>query len=121
MCYDLRFPELFRENVGKTDLYLVIANWPSPRIHHWLTLLKARAIENQAYVLGTNRVGIAGKIKKLYHNGYSGFFSPIGGETVLSQEREDILEVCFSLEELKRVREEFPYLKDIRGTETNSD
>ena len=119
ICYDLRFPEIFRKTVGKTDLYLVIANWPSPRIHHWMTLLKARAIENQAYVLGVNRVGVAGKIQKLYHNGYSGLFHPFGGDTILQSEREDVLLVTISGKELKKVREEFPYLKDIRGTDIN--
>ena len=113
VCYDLRFPEVFRENVGKTDLYIVVANWPSQRIHHWLALLKARAIENQAFVLGVNRVGTAGKIQKVYHNGYSAFFGPWGSEKIVNSEKEDILEVSLGLEELKVVREEFPYLKDI--------
>ncbi len=113
VCYDLRFPEVFRENVGKTDLYIVVANWPSQRIHHWLTLLKARAIENQAFVLGVNRVGTAGKIQKVYHNGYSAFFGPWGSEKIVNSEKEDILEVSLGLGELKVVREEFPYLKDI--------
>ncbi|NBU98114.1 MAG: carbon-nitrogen family hydrolase [Spirochaetia bacterium] len=113
ICYDLRFPEVFRQSVGKTDLYIVVANWPSQRIHHWLALLKARAIENQAYVLGVNRIGIAGKIKKVYHNGYSGFFGPWGSEKILILEREEALEVSLGIKELKTVREEFPYLKDI--------
>ncbi len=113
ICYDLRFPEVFRDSVGKTDLYILVANWPSPRIHHWLSLLKARAIENQAYIIGINRVGVAGKIQKLYHNGYSAFFGPWGSETIVTSEKEDVLEVSLSLEELKIVREEFPYLKDI--------
>lgn len=115
ICYDLRFPEIFRKVVGETDLFLLPANWPSPRIHHWLTLLKARAIENQAYVLGVNRVGVAGKIRKLYHNGYSGLFHPFGGDSILNSEKEEILSCYVDLEELKKVREEFPYLKDIRG------
>jgi omega-amidase len=119
VCYDLRFPEVFRSRVGKTDLFAVIGNWPSSRIHHWLALLKARAIENQSYTIGVNRVGVAGKVKKLSHNGYSGFFSPTGTETVLQSESQDILEVSFSMDELKRVREEFPYLKDIRGVGFN--
>ncbi len=58
ICYDLRFPELYREatTLG-AELLVVIANWPVARIDHWQTLLKARAIENQAYVVGINRVG----------------------------------------------------------------
>ena len=119
VCYDLRFPEVFRSSVGKTDLFTVIGNWPSTRIHHWLALLKARAIENQAYTIGVNRVGVAGKVKKLSHNGYSGFFSPLGAETILKSESQEVLEVSFSMDELKRVREEFPYLRDIRGIGIN--
>jgi len=57
VCYDLRFANQFWAQAADTDLYLVVANWPSPRAHHWRSLLIARAIENQAYVLGVNRVG----------------------------------------------------------------
>ncbi len=116
ICYDLRFPEIFRASVGKTDLYAVIGNWPSTRIHHWLALLKARSMENQAFVVGVNRVGVAGKSKKLHHNGYTGFFTPMGSDSILTGEEEGVLEVSFSVDDLKRVREEFPYLRDIRGT-----
>lgn len=58
ICYDLRFPELYRSaiDVG-AEILVVIANWPAARIGHWMTLLQARAIENQAYVIGVNRVG----------------------------------------------------------------
>jgi predicted amidohydrolase len=57
ICYDLRFPEAFRGAAVETDLYVVIANWPRTRREHWTSLLEARAIENQAYVLGVNRGG----------------------------------------------------------------
>lgn len=57
ICYDLRFPEAFRAAATETDLYVVIANWPRTRREHWTALLEARAIENQAYVLGVNRGG----------------------------------------------------------------
>lgn len=58
ICYDLRFPELFRAAAARwqPELFLVIASWPETRIAHWDKLLQARAIENQAYVLGMNRV-----------------------------------------------------------------
>jgi predicted amidohydrolase len=59
VCYDLRFPELFRAVASDTDLFVVIANWPSRRAHAWRTLLAARAIDDQAWVLGVNRVGDA--------------------------------------------------------------
>ncbi|MDX1960599.1 MAG: nitrilase-related carbon-nitrogen hydrolase [Leptospiraceae bacterium] len=113
ICYDIRFPETFRKTVGKTDLYIVIASWPSPRVQHWLSLLKARAIENQSFVLGVNRVGIAGRIKKLYHNGYTAFFNPLFEEKILNSEKEDILEISVSKDELMEIRKNFPYLQDI--------
>ena len=59
ICYDLRFPELFRSAATATDLYVVIANWPTRRAHAWRTLLAARAIDDQAWMLGVNRVGEA--------------------------------------------------------------
>ena len=59
ICYDLRFPELFRATATTTDLFVVIANWPTRRAHAWRTLLAARAIDDQAWVLGVNRVGEA--------------------------------------------------------------
>ncbi len=58
ICYDLRFPEIFRRAVRRgANLFIVMANWPQTRISHWTALLKARAIENQAYVAGVNRIG----------------------------------------------------------------
>lgn len=114
ICYDLRFPELFRKVVGKVDLFLVVANWPAIRIYAWLSLLKARAIENMAYVVGVNRVGVAGKKEKIYHNGYTAFFSPYGEEKILYSEKADVLQVLLSKEKLLEFREKFPYIKDIR-------
>src|SRR3712207_928053 len=60
VCYDLRFADVFWAAAAHTDVYLVTANWPAARREHWTTLLRARAIENQAYVVGCNRVGMAG-------------------------------------------------------------
>jgi len=59
VCYDLRFPEIFRAAAAthRPELFTVIASWPDKRVHHWVTLLQARAIENQAYVVGVNRIG----------------------------------------------------------------
>ncbi len=56
ICFDLRFPETWREAAG-SEVFVCIANWPASRMHHWRALLCARAIENQAYVVGVNRVG----------------------------------------------------------------
>lgn len=76
ICYDLRFADLFWNAAAATDLYLLPANWPAVRRAHWMTLLRARAIENQAYVCGVNRVGEAGD--GLEHSGDSRIFDPLG-------------------------------------------
>ena len=60
VCYDLRFADEFWSTARGTDVYLVVANWPAKRRLHWQVLLQARAIENQAYVVGVNRVGSGG-------------------------------------------------------------
>ena len=75
ICYDLRFPEPFRAAAAGTDLFCVIANWPAKRRHAWSTLLLARAIENQAYVLGVNRIGEGGGEP---HSGDSALVDPLG-------------------------------------------
>ena len=76
VCYDLRFADVFWRAAQDTDVYLVPANWPSPRRLHWQALLQARAIENQAYVVGCNRVGTAGDGTE--HVGDSRIISPMG-------------------------------------------
>jgi Predicted amidohydrolase len=80
ICYDLRFPELCRNHIivrkPAYDLLLYVANWPEKRIEHWTTLLKARAIENQAYVIGANRIGLDGK--DLFYSGGSSICDPNG-------------------------------------------
>ena len=78
VCYDLRFPYVFWPLAETTDLYLIPANWPAKRRHHWQSLLVARAIENQAYVAGINRVGTGGGI---HYCGDSAIISPLG-ETI---------------------------------------
>lgn len=75
ICYDLRFPEPFRAAAAGTDLFVVIASWPQARRGHWSTLLKARAIENQAFVLGVNRVGEG---DGLNYSGDSVLIDPLG-------------------------------------------
>lgn len=84
ICYDLRFPEPFRAAADRTDLYCVLANWPTQRREAWRTLLRARAIENQCYVIGVNRVGDA---KGYAHSGDSALIEPLG-ETV-AEKRDD--------------------------------
>jgi predicted amidohydrolase len=76
ICYDLRFPELFRSALHSgTNLFVVLGCWPKSRINHWVTLLKARAIENQSYVVGVNRIG---KDKDLEYGGRTMVVSPLG-------------------------------------------
>jgi predicted amidohydrolase len=112
ICYDLRFPEPFRPAAPRTDLYCVIANWPDPRREAWSALLRARAIENQAYVLGVNRVGMG---SGLAHSGDTALFDPMGEvlDAVTPYEvgvaRGDV-----NPKEVKRVRRHLNFLKDRR-------
>ncbi len=111
ICYDLRFPELYR-NYGKagTELIVCIANWPDTRIEHWDALLKARAIENQCFVAGVNRVGNDPRLK---YNGHSSVYSPMGENLISSVDNENIVSVEIDLEKVKDVRSKLPFLDDI--------
>lgn len=112
ICYDLRFPELFRKYGKKrTQLIVNIANWPDTRIEHWRTLLKARAIENQCYIVGVNRVG---KDPKLNYIGFSSLFDPMGKEIVAVENEEKIIQVELDKNYVNEVREKFPFLDDIK-------
>jgi omega-amidase len=112
ICYDLRFPELFRKyGKKKTHLIVNIANWPDTRIEHWRTLLKARAIENQCYVAGVNRVG---KDPKLTYIGFSSVFDPMGKEIVTVENEENVIIVEIDKNIVNEVREKFPFLDDIK-------
>lgn len=75
ICYDLRFPEIFQIASKEASLITVSANWPKSRRDHWITLLKARAIENQCYIAGVNRVGISDNIE---YCGDSIIIDPLG-------------------------------------------
>jgi len=112
ICYDLRFPELFRK-YGKKRAHLIvnIANWPDTRIEHWRTLLKARAIENQCYIAGVNRVG---KDPKLNYAGFSSVFDPMGKELVAIVDEEKVIVVDLDKNYVNEVREKFPFLDDIK-------
>lgn len=112
ICYDLRFPELYRKYGKKrTHLIVNIANWPDTRIEHWRTLLKARAIENQCYVAGINRVG---KDPKLLYPGFSSVFDPMGKDLVAVENEEKVIVVELDKNYVKEVREKFPFLDDIK-------
>jgi predicted amidohydrolase len=113
VCYDLRFPEIFREAVvaHRPELFAVIANWPEKRIQHWIRLLQARAIENQAYVVGVNRVG-----SDPYY-GYPGrslIVDPQGEILADAGEREGFIRANLDLANLRKYREGLPFLADLR-------
>jgi len=111
ICYDLRFPELFREAVKLgANLFVVIASWPVKRHQHWLTLLQARAIENQAFVIGVNRTGTD---PHSHYNGRSVVVDPQGHIIADAGERERVLSAEVALEEVTRWRRDFPALQDM--------
>lgn len=112
ICYDLRFPELFRRAMRMgAEAFVVIACWPSARHAHWRTLLPARAVENQAYVLGCNR---SGKDPKLEYMGGSMAVGPTGETLVESFEPNAVIRVPLDPAAVRRWREKFPAWKDHR-------
>ncbi len=112
ICYDLRFPEVFRLATQKrAEVFVVIANWPQVRIEHWVTLLRARAIENQAYAVGVNRIG---KDPTHEYPGRSMVVDPRGNVVFDARDREGVFEVELDLASLRAWREEFPALRDSR-------
>jgi omega-amidase len=112
ICYDLRFPELYRLYAKeKVHLIIDIANWPDTRIEHWRTLLKSRAIENQCYVVGVNRVG---NDPKLHYNGFSSAFDPMGNEIVAVENEEKIITTGIDKAYVNEVRKKLPFLEDMR-------
>jgi predicted amidohydrolase len=113
ICYDLRFADVFWRAAPETDVYLVPANWPSPRRHHWQTLLQARAIENQAYVVGCNRVGTAGDGTE--HVGDTRIVSPMGELLATAAGVETIVLADVEAAEVAATRDRLRFLPDRRG------
>jgi predicted amidohydrolase len=111
VCYDLRFADEFWGLAEDTDLYVVVANWPEARHEHWRALLRARAIENQAYVLGVNRVGPA---EDLPHLGGSAVIDPLGTTLVERTGEEAVLTADVDPAEVAKIRARFPFLPDRR-------
>jgi predicted amidohydrolase len=111
VCYDLRFADEFWACTHNTDIYLVPANWPTARREHWMALLRARAIENQAYVVGCNRVGDGGGLN---YSGDSLVIDPLG--TVLAQAQSDACTLYAEIEPafVSDVRTKYPFLQDRR-------
>jgi omega-amidase len=112
VCYDLRFPESFRAATKRgAQLFAVIASWPEARVEHWMTLLRARAIENQAYVIGVNRCG---KDPKLRYPGRSMIIDPSGEVLADAGSQQSIIAAEAKLERVESYRSELPFLQDIR-------
>lgn len=107
VCYDLRFP-VFSRNVGDYDAIFYVANWPGARIDAWETLLKARAIENQSYVFGLNRIGTDGN--NLHYPESSYGFGCDG--KIISKVEGHIVTAEFNAENLKNFRGKFQFLND---------
>lgn len=125
VCYDLRFPVWGRQNLTPNpsppgaergassleyDVLIYVANWPERRSIAWKTLLAARAIENQCYVVGVNRVGNDGN--NIYHSGDSMIVDPMGEVLYHVQDEEDVFTITLDKIHLENVREKFPFWKD---------
>lgn len=112
ICYDLRFPEIFRIGTQKgANLFTVIANWPAVRIDHWVTLLRARAIENLAYVVGVNRTG---NDPSLEYCGRSIIIDPHGEILADAGDAETVISGELDLGAVEEWRKQFPSLKHAR-------
>jgi len=111
VCYDLRFADEFWGRADATDAYIVVANWPERRRHHWSCLLQARAIENQAYVVGVNRVGHG---SGLDYSGDSRIIDPWGEVLAAGARGETMLLADLRPEAVADARDKFPVLKDRR-------
>lgn len=112
ICYDIRFPELARTlALAGAKVLVVPAEWPHPRLHHWRTLLMARAIENQMYVIACNRVGVSGSTAFF---GHSMVIDPWGEVLAEGGEEEAILSADIRLDLVDEVRRNIPIFEDRR-------
>jgi predicted amidohydrolase len=112
ICYDIRFPELFRQYGKKrAELIINIANWPTDRKFHWQTLTTSRAIENQAYVAAVNRCGVDPKVE---YCGTSRIVAPMGNVLCEGGDGENIYSAAIDLLEIKDVRTRYPFLDDMK-------
>jgi predicted amidohydrolase len=111
ICYDLRFPEPFRAAAANTDLFCVIANWPVARRDAWKLLLLARAVENQCFVLGVNRVGEGGGH---HYSGDGALIDPFGQVVANATDVAAIIEGSVDARKVAAARENFSFLADRR-------
>lgn len=119
VCYDLRFPVWSRQQLVKDhenlpepeyDILIFVANWPERRSHAWKSLLVARAIENQCFVVGVNRVGTDGNT--IYHSGDTMVVDPLGDTIYHCKDKEEVKTVTLEKEKLDLIRNRFPFWKD---------
>lgn len=110
ICYDLRFPVWLRNKKAEYDILLLVASWPDKRSSHWRTLIHARAVENQSYVIAVNRVGHDGN--QVYHSGHSMCIDPYGNTVYYKPEDEDLYTFSINYPELEKIRRQFPFLQD---------
>ena len=111
VCYDLRFPELFRKVADQVELFVIIASWPDGRQRHWDLFLPARAVENLAYVVGVNRVGEGGG---LTYQGGTAIYDPMGDCLAFGGDKADLVIADLDPERVGQVRSELPFLRDRR-------
>ena len=109
ICYDLRFP-VWSRNVNDDDLYIYVANWPSPRVNAWDTLLKARAIENMVFSIGVNRTGT--DQNNLEYPGHSAIYDPLGEQLTTLSEEPILIYKTLDIEMLHQVRSKLQFLND---------
>lgn len=115
ICYDLRFPEVFRAAaMAGAEMFVVIACWPTARSEHWVRLLQARAIENQAYAVGVNRCGTD---PQFVYDGRSAAFDPLGGSIFECDEKQQVQAYQVDAAQVRTWRTKFPALRDIRHFE----
>ena len=109
VCYDLRFADQYWRVGPDVDAFLVVANWPAARREHWTSLLQARAVENQTYVIGVNRVGSGGNLE---YTGDSRIFDPLGRELAGAAHEPTTLLAEIDPDRVGEVRERFPFIQD---------
>lgn len=114
ICYDLRFPEIVRNKISNQqahyDVILYVANWPEKRSEHWKALLRARAIENQCFVVGVNRVGR--DEMGFAYSGDSRLIDALGNEQKMNAHEEMTKTIVMNKNDLMKIRELLPFLKD---------
>jgi predicted amidohydrolase len=122
ICYDLRFPVWSRQQLQQNeqneflpeyDVLVYVANWPERRNHAWKTLLQARAIENQCFVIGVNRIGNDGN--NIYHSGDSMVVDPLGEVLYHKAHEEDVHTITIEKNKLSDIRSRLPFWKDADG------